>query len=120
MVSPPSHPPVPESEVSRAALIKGAVVEQVQPEVSRNASKTIHGRVKVTIRTTVDPSGNVSNATFDSTGPSKYFSNLALQAARHWKFKPAQVDGRSVPSVWILRFQFGRDGTEITPAEVSP
>ena len=119
-VSPPSEPPVPESEVSKAASVKGAVVEQVQPEVSRNASKTIHGRVKVRIRLTVDSSGSVSNAAFDSPGPSKYFANLALQAARQWKFRPAQIDGRAVPSAWSLLFQFGRDGTEITPVEVSP
>lgn len=120
MAAPPSQPSVPESQSSKGMLAKGAVVERVQPEVSRNASKTIQGKVKVTIRITVDASGNVSNAAFDSSGPSKYFANLALQAARQWKFKSAQVGGRAVPSVWILRFQFGRDGTEITPAEVSP
>jgi TonB family protein len=68
----------------------------------------------------VGPSGNVSNAAFDSSGPSKYFANAALQAARQWKFKPPLVGGQAVPSVWILQFQFGRNGTEITPVEVSP
>ncbi len=108
------------SEVSKGKSVKGAVFERVQPEVSRNASKTIQGRVKVRIRLTVGPNGNVSNAAFDSSGPSKYFANLALQTARQWKFKPPVVDGQAVPSVWILQFQFGRNGTEITPVEVSP
>jgi TonB family protein len=108
------------SEIPKQAPEKGAIAERVQPEVSRNASKTIQGRVKVKIRLTVGPNGNVSNAAFDSSGPSKYFANQALQAARQWKFKPPVVDGQTVPSVWILQFQFGRNGTEITPAEVSP
>ena len=108
------------SDISKGTSVKGAVVERVQPEVSRNASKTIQGRVKVKIRLTVGPNGNVSNAAFDSSGPSKYFANLALQAARQWKFKPPVVEGQAVPSVWILQFQFGRNGTEITPVEISP
>jgi len=108
------------SEISKGGSEKGAVAERVQPEVSSNASKTIQGRVKVKIRLTVGPNGNVSNAAFDSSGPSKYFANLALQAARQWKFKPPVVDGQGVPSVWILQFQFGRNGTETSPVEVSP
>jgi TonB family protein len=119
--APATVAPTPQtSGISNRALEKGAIAERVQPEVSRNASKTIQGRVKVKIRLTVGPNGNVSNAAFDSSGPSKYFANLALETARRWKFKAAQVDGHAVPSVWILRFQFGRDGTEITPVEVSP
>ena len=119
--APTSVAPTPRTnEISKGASVEGAVVQRVQPEVSRNASKTIQGRVKVKIRLTVGPSGNVSNAAFDSSGPSKYFANLALQAARQWKFKPPVVDGQAVPSMWILHFQFGKDGTEITPVEVSP
>lgn len=101
-------------------VTKGAVAKRVQPDVSRSASKTIQGRVKVRIRVTVDLSGNVSNAMFDSPGPSKYFANQAMQAAHQWKFKPAEVDGQAVPSVWVLQFQFGQTGTEITPVEASP
>ncbi len=72
------------------------------------------------IRVTVDPSGEVSSAKVDSLGPSKYFANLAVQAARQWKFKPAQVDGQAVSSVWVLRFQFGQATIEVTPTEASP
>ena len=108
------------NSISKGTSVKGAVVERVQPEVSRNASRTIQGRVKVTIRLTVGPNGNVSNAAFDSSGPSKYFANLALQAARQWKFKPPDVEGQAVPSVWILQFQFGRDGDRDHPCGSIP
>ena len=49
-----------------------------------------------------------------------YFAKLALDAARRWKSKPAQVNGRAVSSVWLLRFDFGPTGTEGTPAETAP
>jgi TonB family protein len=81
---------------------------------------TIQGKVEVRIRVTVDPSGDVSNAAFDSPGVSKYFAKLALQAARNWRFKSAQIDNQAVSSVWILRFRFRKTGTDVTPVEASP
>jgi len=92
-----------------------AVVEQVLPDVAESASRTIRGTVRVRVRVAVDPSGSVSNATFESAGPSKYFANLALQAAQSWKFKP-----QTAGSAWILQFDFTQAGTEATPIEVSP
>ncbi|MGA2168735.1 MAG: TonB family protein [Terracidiphilus sp.] len=116
----PPQSPVPGPQTSEGAAVKGAVAEQVLPDVLPSARESIRGQVNVTIRVTVDPGGDVSNATFDSPGASKYFANLALQAARSWKFKPAQVDGQAVSSVWILRFQFRQTATEVTPVEASP
>jgi len=112
--------PVPGTQSSTAAALNGAVAERVLPDVPSKASATIHGTVKVRIRVTVDPSGNVSSATLDSPGASKYFANLALEAARHWRFKPAQVDGQAVSTSWILQFEFRQTGTEAAPVEVSP
>jgi TonB family protein len=74
----------------------------------------------VKIRVTVDAGGHVSNATFDSPGPSKYFAKVALQAAQQWRFKPAQVDGQPVSSIWILQFQFTQAATEVNPIEAAP
>jgi len=116
----PAQPQAPRNQNPKGTVVKGAVTERVLPDVPRNASRTIQGRVKVRIRVTVDPSGEVSSAKVDSLGPSKYFANLAVQAARQWKFKPAQVDGQAVSSVWVLRFQFGQATIEVTPTEASP
>jgi TonB family protein len=110
----------PVHQTSKGTVVKGAVSERVLPDVPQKASRTIQGKVRVRIRVTADSSGEVSNAKFDSPGPSTYFANLALQAARHWKFKPAQVDGQAVSSMWMLRFQFERTATEVIPVEVSP
>lgn len=102
------------------AVVNGAIANQAMPNVPENIRSTIHGHVKVGIRVQVDPQGNVSDATIESQGPSRYFAGRALQAAREWKFRPAQVNGRVVASVWILHFYFGQSGTTITPVETSP
>lgn len=100
--------------------MRGSVLQQVLPDVSQNAQNTVTGHVKVGVQVSVDASGNVAEAKFVSAGPSKYFADRALAAARRWKFTPPQVDGQAVASEWILRFQFGRTGTEVLPAETRP
>ena len=90
------------------------------PDLLPGAVQSIHGQINVKVRVDVDSSGNVSSATLDSPGPSKYFAKMSLQAAQNWKFKPAQVNGTAVPSTWNLRFKFKQSGTEITPSQISP
>jgi TonB family protein len=99
---------------------KGSVLQQVNPQVSQNALNTITGRVKVSVQVDVDSSGDVSEAQLVSAGPSKYFANRALAAARGWKFDPAQVAGRPAASEWMLRFQFGNTSVQVFPSEIKP
>ena len=91
---------------------RGDVVRRVMPQVSPNARRTIQGRIKVRVKVEVDATGNVTDATLESAGPSKYFSRIALEAARDWKFSPAQPGERSAPREWKLQFAFSRTGTE--------
>jgi len=107
-----------ETFASRAA--PGSVAQQVMPDVSRNARATIQGRIRVTMKVRVDPSGNVVKAKFVSRGPSQYFANKALQAAQRWKFSSPRVDGQAVPSEWMLRFEFSRTATSVHPAQTTP
>ncbi|MGC1433687.1 MAG: TonB family protein [Candidatus Sulfotelmatobacter sp.] len=99
---------------------RGSVLHQVMPDVSQNAQNTIQGRLKVVVDVSVDASGNVSDAKFVSRGPSTYFANRALAAARAWKFNPPQVNGRAAPSEWVLRFQFRKTSIEVFPVEKHP
>ncbi|MFI5107512.1 MAG: serine/threonine protein kinase [Terriglobales bacterium] len=124
---PVQGPGTPETEQPGAVaktptdgLVQGAVVSKVLPDVPQRARDTIRGTVRVGVRVAVDPSGNVVGATFDSPGPSKYFADLALQAARRWKFVPTKVDGRNISSEWILRFEFERTETKVLPARAAP
>jgi eukaryotic-like serine/threonine-protein kinase len=102
------------------SLVKGAVVEQVLPSVPQSASDTITGTVRVRVRVAVDPAGKVTAASLDSPGPSEYFANLAMRAARRWKFKPPQKDGQDVASEWILTFGFRNTSTTASPVEIAP
>ena len=108
----PAISPTPESTQASAPT----VVQQVLPDVPRSASNTIHGTIRVKVRVAVDSSGNVSNATLISPGPSRYFANLALQSARKWKFTPAKAD---VPNQWILSFEFRQSGTHASANSTS-
>ena len=103
--------------VSDSGIISGSVLHQVLPNVSQTARNTIQGKVRVRVKLTVDESGNVTEASFLSPGPSKYFARLAMQASRDWKFTPPQMSGQPIPSEWVLKFAFGRTTTEVYPAQ---
>ncbi|MGA8492211.1 MAG: TonB family protein [Terriglobales bacterium] len=105
---------------STGARVRGAVDRQVLPEVSKNALRTIHGKLKVRVKVSVDSSGNVLVAKFDNRGPSKYFAERTLEAARRWTFKPPEVGGQGLPSEWVLKFEFTRTGTSVYPAQTYP
>jgi TonB family protein len=82
--------------------------------------RTIRGRVEVSIRVSVDPTGQVANATVESPGRSRYFARLSLEAAQRWRFRPAQVNGQAVSSVWNLQFQFTQTAIHVDPLETTP
>ena len=92
-MAPPSHDPV---------------VQESLPKVSHASLDTIHGRIKVSVRVTVDAAGNVVNESLEMAGPSKYFARVATDAARGWKFVPASPGSSRE---WLLWFEFTRDGT---------
>jgi TonB family protein len=91
----------------------------VVPEVSLGARRTIHGKIVVRVRVKVDPAGNVEVAKLDSGKASRYFKRLALDAARDWKFSPAQ-NGESSEREWTLHFSFSRARTEASAARTMP
>ncbi len=100
--------------------VPGEVLEQILPDVSQKAKDTIRGTVRVSVRVSVDAFGSVVGTTLDSPGPSQYFANLALRAARHWEFAPAKAAGRNVSSEWILRFDFTQTATKVFPVQTAP
>ncbi|MCW5982780.1 MAG: TonB family protein [Bryobacteraceae bacterium] len=105
-----------EAAVARPAT-PGDVVKQVLPNIPDKARNTISGSVTVAVRLRVDPSGQVTNASLDSAGSSRYFAQRALEASRQWRFRPGP-SGR--PSEWLVQFEFRRSGTEARPTRVAP
>ncbi len=132
----PQNSPVPASDVaavrtetfpsanapsaSASSSERGEVLDQILPEASPGALATIHGVVRVSVRVQVDPSGTVSDAAVDSPGPSKYFADLALQAARRWQFTSPEAGGHSIPSEWLIHFQFTPSGPKAVPTQTAP
>ncbi len=105
---------------SASSSARGEVLEQILPDASDKALATIHGVVRVSVRVRVDPTGNVAEATLDSPGPSQYFADLALNAARRWQFASPEVNGHSAPSEWLIHFQFMPSGPKAIPTQTAP
>ncbi|HET7150825.1 MAG TPA: TonB family protein [Candidatus Acidoferrum sp.] len=108
----------PKSSATGAA--RGEILDQVMPEPSQSALDTIRGKVRVGIQLQVDAAGNVAQANLVNPGPSQYFADLALKAARRWEFNSPEVDGRSVASQWQVRFEFTPSGVKAFPSQTSP
>ena len=105
---------------SPASSEHGEVLEQILPQASGGALATIHGVVRVNVLVHVDPAGNVSEASLNSPGPSQYFADLALKAARQWQFTSPESGGHSVPSEWLIRFEFKPSGPKAFPKQRTP
>ena len=108
-----------DAGIATGSVTPGEVLNQVLPEVSQKSRNTIHGTVKTVVKVHVDSSGNVAAAEI-AAGPSHFFSEAALRAARHWDFSPAKVDGHAVPSEWLLHFDFTQTETNVTPLPTKP
>ncbi len=111
--------PVVPAIINRDAVTPGEVLTQVVPDVSQKSRNTIHGTVRVVVKVHVDASGDVSSSEVVS-GASHFFADAALKSARRWDFAPAKVDGRTVPSEWLLHFDFTQSDTKVTPLPTKP
>jgi TonB family protein len=96
---------------SAANADESGVVRRVMPEVSPAARRSIHGNIIVKVKVRVDDAGNVQKAGIESGHGGKYFSRVALESARDWKFVPAQA-GESGTREWKLQFAFSRAKTD--------
>jgi TonB family protein len=112
--------PEEQPKASAAEVVPGEVLDEILPDVSQKARNTIRGRVRVSVKVHVDSSGDLAGAELASPGPSKYFADLALKAARRWEFAPAKVAGSSVSTDWIVRFEFSPLDTKVFPVQTSP
>jgi hypothetical protein len=111
----PKPPPADASPVVVATNVTSPdVLQPVVPDVTAKARATIHGKVPIVVRVQAGADGAVTSATVESGGSVKYFADLALKAARQWKFVPG-ADGR----VWMLRFEFTRDAQHPVPPQVT-
>jgi hypothetical protein len=124
--SAPVQTSVPQSAPQTAAPVNPAVsasaasvVHQEIPVISRGARGSIRGEIKVTVQVTVDRTGNVVAEVLENRGSSKYFARVAADAAKKWRFAPADTP---TPRQWLLQFDFSRAGAAVqaTPRLTRP
>jgi protein TonB len=90
VLPPPPPPPIP---VRRAAQIDPS--SQLQPPYPPSEQRAERdGRVQV--RVTIGPDGRVIDVTLVSATSDAFWLVTRQQALRHWRFRPATVDGRPV------------------------
>jgi protein TonB len=120
----PKPPPEPAAaepkqtqEVAPAAVAVASpdVVRPVIPEVPAKSRSTIHGKVPITVRVEVDADGTVIESKVESGASSKYFAEIALQAARQWKFVPGEGS-----RAWNVRFEFTQSAQHPVSAQATP
>jgi len=63
--------------------------------------------VAVNVRLTVGADGEVERAELLSHRVDNTLAQAAVDAAKQWRFKPATLDERPVPSELVVRFRFG-------------
>lgn len=115
--APVAAAPAPETHASKPIQMQdmgvgGPVAQQVMPDYQERALNSIHGKFVVKVRATTDSAGNVTNAEYESEGPSSYFAKASLEAVKKWKFKP--TPGAS--GKWIVQFVYTHDGPQMTTA----
>lgn len=110
-------PPAAGAATPHGPTTPGGVLHQVLPDVTQRALDTIRGRLVVIVRVQVDVNGNVSDAAFAYEGNSHYLKTAALAVAQNWKFQPAQIGGKPVPSTWDLQFWFDQTGPSVIARE---
>jgi hypothetical protein len=101
--------PVPQTDAAGVKVVRTpTVLYRDIPKVPHAAREAIRGEVQVIVRVTVDSSGAVVREVLADPGSSTYFAQLAISAAKNWKF--AQANDQ--PSrQWLVGFVFSRDGT---------
>ena len=115
-----AHTETQPAAATASGAVRGKVIQQVLPNASQAARDTIRGTVRISVKVHVNESGRVTEATFDSHGPSQYFADRALQAAQLWKFSPAKLNGQNVPSDWVIRFEIDPSIINVFPVENTP
>jgi hypothetical protein len=96
----------------KPALITGASrrpIFRIEPAVPANLKRMLSSGTQVDVRVRIDPSGKVVEATNVAQKGQFgiYVADMAVEAARQWKFEPVQMAGQAAQSEAILEFRFG-------------
>ena len=90
------------------AYVPPKPLTQVQPVISPSMRAMLTHEVHVNVRVSLDETGRIISAKAEDLNGSMvvFFVAPAVEAARHWKFRPARLGARNVPADIVLRFRF--------------
>lgn len=117
LAAPPAHVSGPEPSPGEPALPSKAPpvaqppapVRQVMPNIKPFGYSLVNNDMTIDIEVQIDENGVVRQASpAAGSGRGTMLTTQALIAARKWRFKPAEVDGRRVPGTYIISFKFRR------------
>jgi periplasmic protein TonB len=104
---PPQRIPQVEAPPSTVGAYPPVATNKVIPPVPSLLRGVLWKPVVVDVMVSVNESGNVVKAeAVKKSGVNPLLSDAAVQAARRWKFRPAQFDGHPVPAEIVLQFNF--------------
>lgn len=113
--SPPAVVPFPGTSAPRsadtpepqAAYSPAIALNSVPPQFPSELRSVLTGPRTVEIEVSIDAAGRVVRVTpLSQKGAHQLLVWASVSAAWRWKFRPAERDGKPVPSVMILRFNF--------------
>ena len=111
-------PAAPTSSGEPVTKSNGKVIQQVMPQISIGALRTVRGVIRVRLKVSVDASGIVGEVKTEIRGRSRYFAREAEDAAEQWKFEPALKNGSPIPSQWMIEFEFKKSGVQVSSARL--
>lgn len=98
-------PPLPPAPVRREAEIDRRFAAAFQPPYPTSEQRAQHeGTVR--IRVTIGTDGRVRAVERVSATNDAFWAVAERQALRHWRFRPATVDGRPVESTKVMTLHF--------------
>jgi TonB family protein len=84
-------------------------VRQVVPIVPGHLKPLLTRAIVVEVKLSVDAEGRVTNAEAAAGGGVlAHLGRVSQDAARQWRFQPATLNGKPVPSVHVVQFKFGK------------
>lgn len=93
-----------------ASFVAASPVIQVKPTVPTVTARAFPEEVQVNFRVTIDKSGHIVRTTLLNRGANPKFVDAAKTAINRWRFRPARLRKRSVPSALDVTFRFHNSG----------
>ncbi len=89
-----------------ADYVAAVPLKQAAPTPPPSLRGELSEDVVVAVRVSIDTDGYVSRADLTGADVDSRLAELALNAARQWRFQPAHVDAKPTASKMLLRFRF--------------